>query len=192
MTRRTATTPRTRVLAAALALPLLLAGCSGTAQSDPTTPQGATAPAEADTAPPLRIDDPWVKATEGLGTEGAPTDFAVMTGAFGTLTNLTDEDLHIASVTTPLTGRAELHETVMVDGAMTMQQMKDGFTIPAGQALVLEPGGNHLMLMELTAPIKAGEQVEIALLDDAGDALISFAATARTYAGANEEYADHE
>ena len=201
--------PRRRALALTLAVPLVLAACTGDTESptdvdvtatttagttDQPTGAEASASAAADAADALAalsIEDPWLKATEGLGEEGSETDFAMMTGAFGTITNTSEQDVHVAAVTTGLTERAELHETVMVDGAMTMQQMQDGFTVPAGGELVLEPGGNHLMLMELSAPIRAGEDVELQLLGEDDEVLLTITATARTYAGANEEYADH-
>ena len=68
-----------------------------------------------------------------------------------------------------------------------MTEAEDGFVIPAGGEFVLEPGGNHLMLMELDAVIEPGEFVEFTLEFDGGGSL-TFEAEARTYAGANEDY----
>ena len=58
----------------------------------------------------------------------------------------------------------ELHETVENEtGEMVMRQIEGGFTIPAGGSLALEPGGNHIMLMDLTSPLMAGDEVTFTL-----------------------------
>ncbi|WP_341853970.1 copper chaperone PCu(A)C [Brachybacterium sp. GPGPB12] len=90
----------------------------------------------------LTLVDPWVKAAE----EG-------MTSAFGTLTNATGRALQLISASTPSAGMVEPHET-MGDGSggMSMQEKEGGFPVPDGGELVLEPGGDHLMLMDLAAP----------------------------------------
>ncbi len=122
------------------------------------------------------VTDAWTKATDGP-----------MTGAFGTLSNGGGEDITVTSASSPVAGKVELHETVMVDGAMQMQQIDGGFIIPAGGALTLEPGGNHIMLMGLSQAIKPGDSVEIVLsLSDGGS--LTYQAVAKDFAGANESY----
>lgn len=41
--------------------------------------------------------------------------------------------------------------------------------IPAGGQAVLEPGGLHLMLLDLPDPLESGETFEVTLTTDAGD-----------------------
>jgi len=43
------------------------------------------------------------------------------------------------------------YETVNANGVMRMIAQPDGFTVPAGESLVLEPGEKHLMLENLRA-----------------------------------------
>ena len=45
---------------------------------------------------------------------------------------------------------------------MTMQEVSE-IPLPAGEAVVLEPGGYHIMLLELAAPLAAGETFEVEL-----------------------------
>jgi periplasmic copper chaperone A len=81
-----------------------------------------------------------------------------------------------------------LHETVEnASGSMVMQEKKGGFTIPAKGSLELAPGGNHLMLMDLTGPIKAGDDVTFTLTMKDGSTY-EFTAPAKDYTGANENY----
>ena len=163
---------RRAALAAALLLPL--AACS----SDPSAPSsGGASDGGGTSAEGLTLVDPWVKAAE----EG-------MTSAFGTLTNATGRALQLISASTPSSGMVELHET-MGDGSggMSMQEKEGGFPVPDGGELVLEPGGNHLMLMDLAAPLRPGDEVELTLQCEDGTELV-VTATVKDFAGAQEHY----
>ena len=165
---------RRAALAAALLLPL--AACSSD-PSDGSEAGGAASDGGGTSAEGLTLVDPWVKAAE----EG-------MTSAFGTLTNATGRALQLISASTPSAGMVELHET-MGDGSggMSMQEKEGGFPVPDGGELVLEPGGNHLMLMDLAAPLRPGDEVELTLQCEDGTELV-VTATVKDFAGAQEHY----
>lgn len=75
----------------------------------------------------------------------------------------------------------------MRDGKMVMRPKNGGFIVKARSSHMLEPGADHLMLMNLTAPIKHGDQVIITLtLADGRTA--GFTATAKPFTGAGESY----
>ena len=57
---------------------------------------------------------------------------------------------------------AEMHEMAMDGSVMRMRQV-DAIDLPAGQAVELKPGGLHIMLMDLKAPLKAGDTVPLTL-----------------------------
>lgn len=157
------------ILSLAAAATLALAGCATTA------PEQGTEPAAASQS--VTITDAWVKAAD-----------AGMSATFGELANTGGSDLTLVSVTSPASASMQLHETVdNGSGSMLMQEKDGGFTIPAGGALTLEPGGNHLMLMDLTAPIVAGDEIEFTLtFSDGSD--YTYTAPAKDYSGANETY----
>ncbi len=69
-----------------------------------------------------------------------------------------------------------------------MRQVSGGFAIPAGATRVLEPGGDHVMLMNLTNPIPAGTTVTVTLTTKDGKTL-EFTAAARPFTGEQERYA---
>ncbi|MFF3066278.1 copper chaperone PCu(A)C [Oerskovia sp. NPDC057915] len=179
MSART-TTRRATVLGATVTLALLaVAGCggspsgipSGTASSDASS--GASSGAAADH---LTATDPWIKAAE-----------SGMTAAFAVLHNDGDQDVTVVGATSDLS-RVELHEMATDDsGAMVMRQKEGGLTIPAGGEHALEPGGDHLMLMELSAPVQAGAEYDVTLELSDGSTLV-VTAPARTFAGAKESY----
>lgn len=125
----------------------------------------------------VTISDAWVKAAE-----------SGMSAGFGELINDSDTDVTVVSATTEAASMVELHETAADDGGqMVMREVEGGFVIPANGALTLEPGGNHLMLMGLTAPLAAGEEVEVTLTFS-DDSTYAFTAPVKDYAGANETY----
>lgn len=177
---------RTAALAAAAAL--ALSGCGDTTTSTPaatdtTTTTSAVDPASAG----LTLVDGWAKAVEEVTEDGMGS----MTGVFGTLTNTTDDDIHLIGGSSKTASMVELHETVMSDGTMVMREAAGGFVVPAGGTFVLEPGANHVMLLGLTAPVQAGSDVEV-VLTAADGTEVTVVVAARTFAGAEETYAPGE
>ena len=51
----------------------------------------------------------------------------------------------------------------MQNGVMKMRELPDGLPIEAGKTAALAPGGNHLMLEGLKAPLKQGDKVPVRL-----------------------------
>jgi copper(I)-binding protein len=99
----------------------------------------------------VRVDSAWARATV-QGQSG--------TGAFMTLT--AREPLELVGVSTPVANVAEVHEMKMEGDVMKMRAMAS-LALPAGRAVELKPGGYHLMLMELKAPLKPDTRVPVTL-----------------------------
>ena len=57
---------------------------------------------------------------------------------------------------------AEIHMSMMASGVSHMHAVEE-VELPAGKAVALKPGGYHVMLMGVTAPVKAGEKVPIVI-----------------------------
>ncbi|HKU08420.1 MAG TPA: copper chaperone PCu(A)C [Bradyrhizobium sp.] len=62
-----------------------------------------------------------------------------------------------------IAGRVEIHEMAMDGGVMTMRPVEKGIVIDPGKTVKLAPGGHHLMLMDLKAPLKQGDRVPVTL-----------------------------
>lgn len=167
------TRPVLALAAAGLALAALTA-CSPAAEpSSPNTQEQATTT----NADAITVQDTWVKSAE-----------SGMTSTFGVLHNSSGEDINIVAVRTEASEVAELHETVEDDsGALVMRRIEGGFIVPAGGSFTLEPASNHLMLMDLAAPLTAGEEVAFTL-EFADGSTLEFTAVVKDYAGANETY----
>ena len=100
----------------------------------------------------VRAEQPWARATAPRQTVG---------GAYVTLTSPVDDRLMAAS--SPVAGRAEVHEMTMDGQVMRMREQKDGIALPAGKAVALAPGGYHIMLMDLHKPLLVGQVIAIQL-----------------------------
>jgi copper(I)-binding protein len=169
---------RGAALLSAAVLAFAAAGCgssdgSSAAGSTPSTIASASASAATGV---LDIRDPWVKAAD----KG-------MTAAFGTLVNDGDTDVMITSAATEVSPM-ELHEMTMQDGKMVMQAKQGGIVIKARSEHVLQPGGDHLMMMDLKQPVKAGDEVTFTL-NFADGRTQTFTAVAKPFTGAQESYA---
>lgn len=121
----------------------------------------------------LGIDDPWSRA---------PADGQQATAVYGVVSNPGDTDVQLESASSPVTDVVELHITTMDDdGVMSMQEVPEGFTVPAGGTFVFEPGGPHIMLLDID-PATYPDEVEITLEADNGESL-TFTAEVRTVEG---------
>ena len=69
----------------------------------------------------------------------------------------------LIAAASPVTGRIEIHESMIMSGQAMMHHRPGGLAIPAGGATVLKPGGFHLMMMGLKRPLKAGEHFPMTL-----------------------------
>lgn len=168
---------RPAALVTAALLTVAMAGCGSSDDSSATNPTPAeTAPPAADApAGVVGINDPWVKAAD----EG-------MTAAFATLVNESDADVTLTDVSTEVSPM-ELHEMAMKDGEMVMQAKQGGIVIKAKSSHMLEPGGDHLMLLDLQQPVQAGDELTFTLTFSDGRTQ-SFTAVAKPFTGAEESY----
>ncbi|GAA0744502.1 copper chaperone PCu(A)C [Dactylosporangium roseum] len=161
---------------AGMALVLTLAAC-GSDETSGAAAAGPSVPATSTTAQsPLTVKDPWVKAAQ-----------SGMSAAYGTLMNTTGKEIVVVSATSTVSPKMELHETTMVDGKMAMKPKEGGFAIPAKGSHEFKPGGDHFMLMDVTTPVKPGDEVTVTLtLKDGGT--VRFTALGKDFAGGNESY----
>lgn len=74
---------------------------------------------------------------------------------------------------TAMNGDTAMAGDTAMDGMMTMQPI-DRLPVPAGDSAVLEPGGYHIMLLDLVEPLAEGESIEITLeFEVAGEVVVS-------------------
>ena len=78
-----------------------------------------------------------------------------------------DSDDRLVAATSPVSERVEIHTMSEENGVMKMRKI-DGIDLPADKIVALEPSGNHLMLMNLKEPLKAGSEIEVTLQFEKG------------------------
>lgn len=177
--------PRTVLgpLAAAGSL-LLLCGCAGGGErAQPAASPSASQSASAAAAEAVSVEQPWVKAVD-----------SGMTAAFGEVRNDGEAPVTITGAAAEGVARdVELHETVVdaQTGGSVMRAKPDPMVIAPGQSITLEPGGDHIMLMDLTCAPMAGTVLTVDLLLENGSE-VPVEMPVRDYAGAQEEYAPGE
>lgn len=125
---------------------------------------GDTAGSDA-TEETLTIDDAWTRTTP----EGAER-----TAVYLTVETTEADELVGASVSADVAAAAELHETVTdagdeegmnheeEGGGVTSMRAVEVVPVPVGTT-VFEPGGYHIMLMGLAAPLVDGDTFELSL-----------------------------
>jgi copper(I)-binding protein len=108
----------------------------------------------------VTVTDAWARSTSAAESNGA-VYFVIESDADATLVS--------ASVPSSIAERAELHEHVMNDdGSMVMRELDDGLALEGGEPASFEPGGLHVMLIDLAAPLDVGETFDLTL--ELGDA----------------------
>ena len=186
----TSATRRTRRLTAValltLAAPAALTACSSddsgisgdsksAASSAPATSTSATSSADATMASRITPSDTWAKAAD-----------SGMSAAFGTLKNTGTKPIVVTGARGDA-GPVQLHVTQKTATGMEMKETKS-FTVPAGGSLELKPGSSHLMFMNLSHALKAGETQKLTVtFEDGSHTDVSF--PVRAYDGAKEKYA---
>lgn len=93
-----------------------------------------------------------------------PTSAANQTGmAFLTLDNAGRGADSLIGASSPVAAKVEFHAHQHQDGLMKMQP-QPSVELPAGQSVAFNPGGLHLMLVGLKAPLVAGQSFPVTLL----------------------------
>jgi copper(I)-binding protein len=103
-------------------------------------------------APAVQVDGAWARATV-QGQRG--------TGAFMSLT--AKDATRLVGVSTPVAGVAEVHEMKMEGDVMKMRAVPS-LELPAGKKVEFKPGGYHVMLMDLKAPLAKDSTIPVTLL----------------------------
>lgn len=114
----------------------------------------------------LAINHPVARAT--------PVNAPVSAG-YMTITNKGTEADRLVSASVNFAGEAQIHEMSMQGDVMKMRELENGLDIPPGEETVLQPGGLHLMFMQLEKQLKEGEKYTATLIfDKAGSIEVTF------------------
>jgi len=133
-------------------------------------------------AGPIEVREAYAHATSTAQPVGA---------GFLTVANSGGAD-RLLGVSCSCSQSTELHTMSMDGGVMKMRKL-DAIDVPAKGSVVLEPGGLHLMLIGLKAPLAEGQSVPLELrFDKAGVVKTVLKVRARVPAGHEGHEAMHK
>ena len=84
--------------------------------------------------------------------------------AYVSITNHGKMADRLVGVTSNLARKTEIHKMEMDNGVMKMRQVEGGIDLLPGKTIHLAPGGFHVMLVGLNAPLTADSMFEITLV----------------------------
>ncbi|MBW8370064.1 MAG: copper chaperone PCu(A)C [Thiobacillus sp.] len=104
----------------------------------------------------ISVSDAWARATmPGQKVSGAYMQIR------------SDVDARLVGASSPAVPRVEVHEMKMDGDVMRMREVQS-IELPKGKTVSLEPGGFHIMLMNLPKPIAAGDVIPLTLVVESG------------------------
>jgi copper(I)-binding protein len=101
--------------------------------------------------PSVVVQDAWVRATVP-GQKVAGAYLTIRSAKAGKL----------IGVASPVAKSGELHSMSNAGGVMRMRHL-DSVALPAGKDVTLEPNGTHIMLLDITQQLNAGQEVPLTL-----------------------------
>ncbi len=114
---------------------------------------------------PLKIDHPWARPTVPGQSTGA---------GYLSVHNSGSKTDRLLGAGSPAAAAVEVHEMRMEGEVMRMREIK-ALELPAGKPVRLAPGGLHLMLIGLKAPLKVGDRLPVKLrFEAAGEIEVVF------------------
>ena len=99
----------------------------------------------------VEVKDPWARAT-APGQKAGGVFMQLKSPGGGAL----------VAAESPAANVVEIHEMAMEGNVMRMRAIPK-LDLPAGQTVELKPGGYHVMLIDLKAPLKKGDMVPVKL-----------------------------
>jgi hypothetical protein len=102
----------------------------------------------------IRVEDAWARPSMGMERAAA---------AYLVLVNETGRADALVSADSPAAETVELHETTAGASGMMAMHPVDRIDLPSGGRVALEPGGLHVMLIDLVGELSAGDTIELTL-----------------------------
>ena len=106
---------------------------------------------------PIRMVDPWVRATA-----------AGQSSAAGYIEFHSSKPMKLVKVTSPQAGSVQIHTMSHENGVMRMSELAV-LDIPANETIKLEPNKMHFMLNDLKAPLVAGDEATLSFTFELAD-----------------------
>jgi copper(I)-binding protein len=102
----------------------------------------------------VTVSHPWARATPGGAKVG---------GVFFEMKAAPSASDRLVGARSAIAGSAEIHSHVTEQGIAKMRRV-DGIAVAGGKAVVLRPGGFHVMLLDLKEPLREGDLLKLTLV----------------------------
>jgi copper(I)-binding protein len=110
-------------------------------------------------SPQIELQNAWARPTVG----------AAPAAVYVTIDNKSSTDDRLTGAFSDHAAMAMVHQNEFVDGVSKMR-MAGEINIPAGEKIEMTPGGTHIMLEGLRAPLKTGDDFDLVLrFKESGD-----------------------
>jgi periplasmic copper chaperone A len=101
----------------------------------------------------IEVREAFARASIGQATAGA---------VYLRIVNHASSPDRLMAASTPVAARTDLHMTVHEGNVARMRRLET-VEIPAGETVAFEPGGAHVMLSGLHAPLREGDRFDLTL-----------------------------
>jgi copper(I)-binding protein len=89
------------------------------------------------------------------------------TAVYLSIKNTGSQAVYLTDVKTNIARTAELHAHIMDGDVMRMEQQSE-IVIPAGETVLFQPGGYHIMVFGLHQALQVGQQVKVTFITGLG------------------------
>jgi len=114
----------------------------------------------------MHISQPWARATPKGASSGA---------GYMAITNKGSAPDRVSCVSDDASAQCQIHSMTMEGGVMKMRPVEGGLEIKPGETVTLQPGGFHVMLVNLKHPLEQGQTVKATLkFDKAGTVDVAY------------------
>jgi len=116
----------------------------------------------------IAVEAAWARETAASARTG---------GVFLTLVNHTDAPDRLIAGSSEAAAAVALHSHI-IDGEVMRMRQVEAVELPAGETVTLEPGGLHIMLIDLKAPLREGSTIPLTLnFERAGEVAVEVRVT---------------
>ncbi|MFL2828442.1 MAG: copper chaperone PCu(A)C [Candidatus Puniceispirillales bacterium] len=102
----------------------------------------------------LVLSNFWIKETIGNHK---------ITSGYLTIKNKNNFDERLETVTSEISEKTQLHNMIVKNDIMKMENLNNGIVIRAKSKLSLKPGSDHIMFMKLRKPLKITKKYKVIL-----------------------------
>lgn len=101
----------------------------------------------------LTVKDAWAR----------PTNAGQNTAIYFVIENATRQDDTLLSVRGEIADSLEVHLSAMDANGVVSMQPQESVAVPAGEQVAFEPGGLHVMVINVKEDLQPGDTVQVAL-----------------------------